>query len=184
MIPADFEPYIQEKVAPHDVPLDALRAYIESAKDGTPTAIAKHPEFGWAVIWTAGQGPGFAWVEKKRNPQSIFNLAFTREELMAGPISGKGPERLKRGQVWCLHCGKTENVVPSTCLDSGWPECCGKTMSIDSPEERVDHDKTYYYEIAYWGFQHFSREIGEALYLNDDKLTRLERAMKIHLEEK
>ena len=45
--------------------------------------------------------------------------------------------QLKRGQVWCTTCGRTErvNAVRAT-LGGGWPKCCGYTMTIDSPEER------------------------------------------------
>lgn len=44
--------------------------------------------------------------------------------------------QLKRGQVWCVSCGATYKVNATNCLGSGWPMCCGQTMSIDSPEER------------------------------------------------
>lgn len=44
--------------------------------------------------------------------------------------------QLKRGQCWCHTCGKEVWVNPAACLRSGWPMCCGETMSIDSPEER------------------------------------------------
>ena len=44
--------------------------------------------------------------------------------------------KLKRGQVWCHKCGRTERVNSAECFRTGWPECCGQTMSIDSPEER------------------------------------------------
>lgn len=45
--------------------------------------------------------------------------------------------QLRRGQVWCLHCGATQRVKSADCLSRGWPECCGETMTIDSPEERA-----------------------------------------------
>jgi hypothetical protein len=44
---------------------------------------------------------------------------------------------LARGKVWCFHCGNTRSVDSAACLRSGWPKCCGETMSIDSPEERA-----------------------------------------------
>jgi len=44
--------------------------------------------------------------------------------------------KLKRGQVWCHRCGSTQKVDSAACLRTGWPKCCGETMSIDSPEER------------------------------------------------
>ena len=43
--------------------------------------------------------------------------------------------KLARGRVWCHTCGKTLKVNSGECLSSGWPKCCGETMSIDSPEE-------------------------------------------------
>ena len=45
--------------------------------------------------------------------------------------------QLKRGRVWCHTCGHTEPVDSRACLRSGWPTCCGQTMSIDSPAERA-----------------------------------------------
>ena len=44
--------------------------------------------------------------------------------------------QLKRGQVWCRHCGSTTKVNSGYCLSTGWPKCCGYTMTIDSPEEQ------------------------------------------------
>ena len=44
---------------------------------------------------------------------------------------------MARGKVWCFHCGNTRSVDSAACLRSGWPKCCGETMSIDSPEERA-----------------------------------------------
>lgn len=48
--------------------------------------------------------------------------------------------KLARGQVWCVRCGRTRRVDSGVCLRSGWPECCGETMTIDSPEERRKPD--------------------------------------------
>jgi len=39
------------------------------------------------------------------------------------------------GRVWCMKCGATRKVDSGDCLRHGWPECCGETMTIDSPEE-------------------------------------------------
>ena len=44
-------------------------------------------------------------------------------------------DKLKRGQVWCLECGRTIKINSAGCLTGGWPKCCGYTMSLDSPEE-------------------------------------------------
>lgn len=40
---------------------------------------------------------------------------------------------LRRGQVWCRHCGATLKVDSADCLAHGWPKCCGYTMTIDPP---------------------------------------------------
>ena len=47
----------------------------------------------------------------------------------------KRTPKLQRGQVWCRKCGRTEKVDSAECLRTGWPRCCGETMTIDAPEE-------------------------------------------------
>lgn len=49
--------------------------------------------------------------------------------------------KLSRGQVWCVRCGKTRRVDPSLCFRLSWPECCGETMTIDSPDERRQENR-------------------------------------------
>jgi len=44
--------------------------------------------------------------------------------------------KLSRGRVWCHECGAMLKVNSGECMSSGWPKCCGYTMSLDSPEER------------------------------------------------
>lgn len=46
--------------------------------------------------------------------------------------------RLARGLVWCVTCGREQEVVAAWRLRHGWPTCCGATMTIDSPEERAE----------------------------------------------
>jgi hypothetical protein len=48
---------------------------------------------------------------------------------------GKCHPKLARGQVWCRTCCHTERVDSARALQSGWPKCCGYTMTIDPPEE-------------------------------------------------
>jgi RecJ-like exonuclease len=54
----------------------------------------------------------------------------------------------KRGMVWCKTCGKSQKVDAVQCLKTGWPECCGYTMSIDPPplpsEERGMSERKKY----------------------------------------
>jgi len=45
--------------------------------------------------------------------------------------------QLRRGRVWCKQCGASRRVDAGVCLSQGWPTCCGKTMTIDSPRERA-----------------------------------------------
>lgn len=46
--------------------------------------------------------------------------------------------KLERGMAWCRHCGSSRKVNTADCLRHGWPQCCGETMTIDSPEERAE----------------------------------------------
>ena len=41
---------------------------------------------------------------------------------------------LIRGKVWCGRCRRSRVVDPAECLRSGWPKCCGVTVSIDEPK--------------------------------------------------
>jgi hypothetical protein len=47
--------------------------------------------------------------------------------------------KLQQGFVHCKSCGRVEKVDSAECLRSGWPECCGYTMTLglagDSPKE-------------------------------------------------
>jgi hypothetical protein len=49
--------------------------------------------------------------------------------------------KLRRGIVWCTICGRSQRVNSAECFRSGWPECCGYTMTIDSPSEREALDR-------------------------------------------
>lgn len=51
--------------------------------------------------------------------------------------ASKSHPSLTRGQVWCRSCGSTRKVDSADCLRSGWPKCCGYTMTIDSPSEQA-----------------------------------------------
>jgi hypothetical protein len=50
-------------------------------------------------------------------------------------IANNSP-KLRRGMVWCVKCGRSQQVDAANCLAQGWPKCCGETMTIDSPGER------------------------------------------------
>ena len=42
--------------------------------------------------------------------------------------------QLKRGLVWCRHCGREQKVDSADCLRHGWPKCCGYTMTTEHPD--------------------------------------------------
>ncbi len=60
--------------------------------------------------------------------------AIMKWQGLSGMLAKCHPS-LVRGQVWCRQCGATQKVDSAECLRSGWPLCCGYTMTIDSPEE-------------------------------------------------
>ena len=41
---------------------------------------------------------------------------------------------LRRGLVCCSSCSRERRVDSAHCLRSGWPECCGSTMTLLSAE--------------------------------------------------
>lgn len=45
--------------------------------------------------------------------------------------------QIARGKVWCKKCSREQSVNGKSALHHGWPKCCGKTMTIDSPEEQI-----------------------------------------------
>lgn len=49
--------------------------------------------------------------------------------------------QIARGKVWCLVCKRMQYVDGADALRNGWPECCGETMTIDSPQWRAAHAK-------------------------------------------
>lgn len=63
-------------------------------------------------------------------------MKFPRAVDLIRQVAASSPQ-LARGRVWCYVCGHTETVDSAHCLIAGWPEHCGQTMSVDSPEERA-----------------------------------------------
>lgn len=45
--------------------------------------------------------------------------------------------QFERGIVWCTVCGASLRTNAYANISKGWPKCCGYTMTIDSPEERL-----------------------------------------------
>ena len=46
-----------------------------------------------------------------------------------------GVDRVVRGVLWCTSCKATRRFAPDD-FSGGFPECCGATMTVDSPAER------------------------------------------------
>ena len=51
-----------------------------------------------------------------------------------------GIPQFVRGKVWCTVCGRAQKVNCGDAMRSGWPKCCGYTMTLDSPLERAAFD--------------------------------------------
>lgn len=48
-------------------------------------------------------------------------------------IAAAVPE-IERGMVWCRTCRRSDRFDGAAVLRSGWPKCCGYTMTIDHPD--------------------------------------------------
>jgi hypothetical protein len=44
-------------------PEEFVNAAKAASSEGVPTGYGRHPEYGWFVIWSAGQGPGIDKLE-------------------------------------------------------------------------------------------------------------------------
>jgi carbon storage regulator CsrA len=92
------------------------------------------PNITVTVISVAGQ-------QVKLGFAAPSDIRVDREEIRARVDAGI-PHRndrsavIARGLVWCIKCGAMRSVNGGQCMRSGWPLCCGQTMTIDSPQER------------------------------------------------
>lgn len=64
-------------------------------------------------------------------------IAFTDFDALVDTVP-----QLRRGTVWCTKCGRSQDVFAAIALRIGWPTCCGHTMTIDSPAERIAFART------------------------------------------
>jgi hypothetical protein len=66
---------------------------------------------------------------------SRFATGISRHRELYDEIAKSHPS-LMNGSVICGRCQKTRTVDAAQCLRSGWPKCCGATMSLqDKPKE-------------------------------------------------
>ena len=64
--------------------------------------------------------------------RDLIERSLSLHEGIADAVS-----QIKRGMVWCRRCGRDQAVDGASALRSGWPKCCGATMTIDSPAEQA-----------------------------------------------
>lgn len=74
-------------------------------------------------------------IYKIKEPKCVEALQGTAA-MMDGVTKDGGVDKIKRGLVWCMKCGRSQEVNVAECIAEGWPQCCGETMWLDSPEER------------------------------------------------
>ena len=55
----ELEQYITQNHS--KAPQEAIDMFLEESLQRIPTALALHPEHGWFVIQTSGQGPYIIW---------------------------------------------------------------------------------------------------------------------------
>ena len=67
----EFEKYLIEDPQQWDVPSEAWAIYQKDKFEGYPTGIAKHPEMGWAVVSSCGQGPMILWKEELTKEEQV-----------------------------------------------------------------------------------------------------------------
>lgn len=67
-------------------------------------------------------------------------MAFVPANDLYEKIAQSHP-KLARGRLWCTTCAFSYSFATSGGLQRGWPKCCGYTMTIDSPEERIAQAK-------------------------------------------
>ena len=44
--------------------------------------------------------------------------------------------KLAAGMAYCHSCERSQHVNSGAAPKTGWPKCCGYTMSLDTPEDR------------------------------------------------
>lgn len=72
------------------------------------------------------------------SPDRADLRSVTPEGFARAVFEANSHPKLRRGKVWCHTCGRVKRVDAATRLRIGWPECCGETMTIDSPDERKE----------------------------------------------
>lgn len=68
----------------------------------------------------------------------LYRLVRASEGLHDKLASESG---IRVARVRCEKCGREFSVDGANCLQSGWPECCGYTMSLLRPNNKVTYGR-------------------------------------------
>lgn len=107
----------------------ALRAELARLREGV-TTLAGRLEARSADKWETKDR--FDQGGKAAEAEVASALRALHEKLAQSHPS------LERGRVWCRHCRRTQRVDSAERLRTGWPKCCGYTMTIDHPDTWED----------------------------------------------
>ncbi len=80
------------------------------------------------------------WFEDLKAGDKIAICAVGRPDAGSLDVVDVVPQ-LARNRTWCRQCGASRSVDSRSCLSTGWPKCCGYTMTIDSPDEQASGDQ-------------------------------------------
>jgi len=105
-------------------PEEAVALALEETRQGVPTGIAKHPENGWFVIQSSGQGPYIIWPEDIY--QQVMGDSFKQKRSQAmvesyrkmyGPVN-PSPQFFSASVVQTPKCGCGAAMEPAS--DTEW----------------------------------------------------------------
>jgi hypothetical protein len=72
-------------------------------------------------------------VEGLKKQREKAKDIMSKAELLHENLANCHPS-IARGKVWCRTCGREKKVDPAESMRTGWPKCCGYTMTIDHPD--------------------------------------------------
>lgn len=75
----------------------------------------------------------------KTTPSEAENRETRTLKAVCARCGGTGrlPHTVATPWCWCITCKRRQLGDPAECFRSGWPKCCGQTMTIDSPQRRA-----------------------------------------------
>jgi len=82
-----------------------------------------------------------AYIERQQEAVGVLGArvaALEAEQRVAPPAQDRALSTdcdYAAGIVRCRTCGRSQSVDSAQSLRSGWPKCCGYTMTIDAQEK-------------------------------------------------